>query len=326
MMMNLASGSKAEKLVSIVMPVYNGEELLEETLSRLVSQDYAHLEIIICDDASTDRTQQICLDFARRDRRIRYVRNEVNLGLWPNLLRAFSLATGEYVMGVAHDDIHVQGLISTLSSELEAHPEAAMAFCAMGIVDFHGNLVSTKFDDMPYSVRSLGAFGLYRLWFSREPGVVGYSRRVDGNASGALFRRDVVAKAIRFVREKKSLTGGYDVLLPLYCLQYGDYLFRKERLFFRRLKEKVVPSGLATRQFRVSGHAGVGMWARKLVGVLRAPVFGLTYYGPQWWWIRKCIPFTELSIRQRWEIERRVVAIMAAKCLNWVGVALRQQF
>ena len=67
-------------LVSIGMLVYNGEMHIRQALDSLLAQEYENFELIISDNASTDRTQDICLEYAARDERIRYYRNETNMG------------------------------------------------------------------------------------------------------------------------------------------------------------------------------------------------------------------------------------------------------
>src|SRR6202789_2802935 len=78
--------------VSVGMPVYNGETYLEVAISSVLAQSFDDLELIICDNASTDRTAEICQDYAARDPRIRYFRNAQNLGAAPNYNLAFSHA------------------------------------------------------------------------------------------------------------------------------------------------------------------------------------------------------------------------------------------
>ena len=75
--------------VSIGLPVYNGEEFLEETLGSLLSQTIADFELVISDNASTDNTQNICLAYAAKDDRIRYYRNKHNIGCYGNFNRVF---------------------------------------------------------------------------------------------------------------------------------------------------------------------------------------------------------------------------------------------
>ena len=66
--------------VCIGLPVYNGEATLEEALESLLAQTYANFEVIICDNASTDATREICERFVARDPRLRYERNSSNIG------------------------------------------------------------------------------------------------------------------------------------------------------------------------------------------------------------------------------------------------------
>jgi len=90
--------------ISIGMPVYNGERHIRQAIDSLLAQDYDDFEIIISDNASTDRTQEFCLEYAARDKRIRYYRNYTNMGITWNFNRVFELATSQYFMWAAHDD------------------------------------------------------------------------------------------------------------------------------------------------------------------------------------------------------------------------------
>ncbi|MEM4134638.1 MAG: glycosyltransferase, partial [Candidatus Micrarchaeia archaeon] len=78
-------------LVSIGMPVYNGERFIRQALDSLLAQDYENFELIISDNASEDKTPEICLEYAARDKRIRYYRNEKNMGAAWNFKRVFDL-------------------------------------------------------------------------------------------------------------------------------------------------------------------------------------------------------------------------------------------
>jgi glycosyltransferase involved in cell wall biosynthesis len=91
-----------EPLVSIGMPVYNGENFLRLALSSLLAQDYPHFELIISDNASDDGTEEICREYQAHDRRIRYLRHRENRGSPWNF--AF-VARGDYFMWAAHDDL-----------------------------------------------------------------------------------------------------------------------------------------------------------------------------------------------------------------------------
>lgn len=91
-------------IISIGLPVYNGQRYLEETLNSIVSQTFRNFELVISDNASTDGTAEICQRFAAGDPRIRYLQNEVNLGAAKNYNRVFELSRGKYFKWNGHDD------------------------------------------------------------------------------------------------------------------------------------------------------------------------------------------------------------------------------
>jgi glycosyltransferase involved in cell wall biosynthesis len=97
--------------VSIGLPVYNGERYLSVAVDSVLRQDYEDFELIISDNASTDRTAEICREYASSDRRIRYYRNDVNVGAIPNFNRVFALARGPLFKWLTYDDVCCQGLL-----------------------------------------------------------------------------------------------------------------------------------------------------------------------------------------------------------------------
>lgn len=125
-------------LVSIGMPVYNGEQTIRQALDTLLSQDYENFELIISDNASTDITQTICMEYAARDQRIRYYRNEVNKGSVWNFNRVFELASGKYFTWAAHDDWHTNDFISKCVLSLERNPSAGLCYPLAQFVDKDG--------------------------------------------------------------------------------------------------------------------------------------------------------------------------------------------
>ena len=93
-----------QKLVSILIPVFNRESLIEQAIISAVTQTYTNLEIIIVDNCSTDDTFFICQKYALTDDRIRLYQNERNIGLIPNLIRCLDYAKGVYVKFLFSDD------------------------------------------------------------------------------------------------------------------------------------------------------------------------------------------------------------------------------
>ena len=119
-----AMTSGAPPRVSIGLPVFNGERYLARAIESVLGQDFRDLELIVCDNASTDRTPEICAAYARRDARVRYFRNPRNLGAGPNYDRCFRLARGEYFKWAAHDDRLAPDYLSRTVAALDAAPEA----------------------------------------------------------------------------------------------------------------------------------------------------------------------------------------------------------
>lgn len=89
--------------LSILMPVYNGADFLGETLKSVLSQGFRNYELIIVDDCSTDNTNAVIKAF--KDKRIKYYKNQKNLGYPKNLAKCFQKSTGEIIMLMAQDDI-----------------------------------------------------------------------------------------------------------------------------------------------------------------------------------------------------------------------------
>jgi glycosyltransferase involved in cell wall biosynthesis len=108
--------------VSVGLPVYNGEKYLVHALARLQRQEFEDFELIISDNASTDRTQEICREFADQDPRIRYSRNAANIGLAANHNRAFAMSRGPYFKWVSHDDDFPPAMLGRFVSVLEESP------------------------------------------------------------------------------------------------------------------------------------------------------------------------------------------------------------
>lgn len=118
-----------EPLVSIGMPVFNGENFLGETLASILGQTVGDLELIISDNASTDATEAICRD-AARDPRVRYVRNPRNLGAAANYNAVLRLARAPYFKWAAHDDQLAPDFLARSLDTLQANPDAVL--CVTG--------------------------------------------------------------------------------------------------------------------------------------------------------------------------------------------------
>jgi len=91
-------------LVSIGLPVYNGEAYLEDCLNAILKQTFEDFEVVISDNASTDNTGDICRRLMQNDKRIRYVRQSENMGAAKNYNIVFEMSCGRFFRWAAHDD------------------------------------------------------------------------------------------------------------------------------------------------------------------------------------------------------------------------------
>ena len=114
-------------LVSLGIPVYNGARFIRQALDHLLAQTYTHLELVICDNASTDGTSAICQEYAARDARVRYYRNPTNVGLINNFRLAVERSTGTYFAWAAADDRKLPTAVEACVRVLQAQPAAVMA-------------------------------------------------------------------------------------------------------------------------------------------------------------------------------------------------------
>lgn len=115
-----------QPLVSIGVPVFNGENGLVCALDSLLGQDYCHLEIIISDNGSTDTTRDICEKYVRKDSRISYYRCKENFGSSRNFSRVFELSRGKYFMWAAHDDRHDPSFVRSCVDKMSQCPDAVL--------------------------------------------------------------------------------------------------------------------------------------------------------------------------------------------------------
>ena len=116
-----------QPLVSLGLPVYNGEKTLRDALDSLIGQDYTSLEIVISDNASTDATPDICREYAARDRRVRWSRAETLLPLYSNWQRVFELTRGDFFLWCAADDRRPREAVRRLLGALLANDRAVLA-------------------------------------------------------------------------------------------------------------------------------------------------------------------------------------------------------
>ena len=203
--------------VSIGLPVHNGEKYLEQAINSIRAQTYSSFELIVSDNASTDRTEDICRSHALRDSRIRYSRNSTNIGGANNANLTVQLARGEYFRWASHDDVLAPTLIERLVSVLDNHPEVVLAYSRVIDIDEEGRYLR-EVDGSP------GVFG-------------GPAERFRGLAGWGHLCEPIYGLIRSRVLRETGLHGNYTdadrTLLCRLCL-HGRFQQVPEALFLRR--------------------------------------------------------------------------------------------
>jgi glycosyltransferase involved in cell wall biosynthesis len=124
--------------VTIGVPVFNGAGYLEDCLDSLVTQTYDDIEILISDNASTDRTQDICRAYCERDERVRYYRQPQNRGVAANYRFLVDQAGGEFFKWAAYDDVCGPQFVERCIAALDQSPTDVLAFPSTTFIDSAG--------------------------------------------------------------------------------------------------------------------------------------------------------------------------------------------
>ena len=127
--------------VSIGLPVRDGARYLDEAIRSILNQTYQDFELVISDNASTDRTEAIAREWAAADARVRYVRNPEDIGAAPNFHQCFRMARGRYFKWAAHDDLLHPKYLEPCVEALEMSPEIVLAHTSAEQIDGEGALI-----------------------------------------------------------------------------------------------------------------------------------------------------------------------------------------
>lgn len=160
-------------LVSIVLPVYNGEKYLKESIESVLNQSYKSLELIIVNDCSTDSSETIIKEYLQKDNRIIYIKNQVNSKLPRSLNNGFAKAKGKYFTWTSDDNIFHNNAIENMVNYLEKNKDVQMVYCDYNIINEKGDFVETITVEEPERIiykNIIGACFLYRGELARKIG------------------------------------------------------------------------------------------------------------------------------------------------------------
>ena len=271
--------------LSIGMPVFNAERYLGQAIESILTQTFSDFELIISDNASTDRTAEICREFAARDSRIRVFTNDRNLGGGGNHNRVLELATAELFKWATHDDLCAPTFLEVCVRALDENPKAVLAHPRTQVMNEHGQVTED-----------------YTMELDTESPIV--ARRFYDLVMAYHQCYQIYGVIRREVLDHTGPMGNFvhgDGILLAHLALFGPYVKIPEFLFYSRRhsgqSSQTLPSRLKTRRFRlttrVNGLPCAEWWdptkKRKL-----------TF--PQWRQLveyRRCIAHSPLSISDR---------------------------
>ena len=221
--------------LSIGMPVRNGEATLSTALDSLLGQTFNDFEIVVVDNASTDRTREICLEYVQRDHRVRYHRNETNIGQIANFNRAFELSRGEYFRWTGCNDWWETSYFERCVETLDQCPPAVLVTCYQAHYDTEGNRYFKEYTGP--RVDSTKAFRRFArlLWFLRRSRYL-----IDPIYS--MMRREALTRT-----HLLPFMLGTDLVLASELSLVGPWCHVPECLAYRRITPKVPKAELARR-------------------------------------------------------------------------------
>ena len=237
--------------VSVGLPVYNGEDYLEESIASVLGQDFVDLELVISDNASTDRTESICRKAAAEDDRVVYVRRPQNIGGGRNFNFVLELARGEYFKWMAHDDVCKPEFISRCVAALDADPSVVLAYPSPVDIDGEGNVLGPR--DRELAITSDSAYTRFRTTMSKGHAVL---------AQFGVVRTDV----LRATAQLGTYPGSDRPLLGELAL-HGRLLEIPEELFLHREH-----ANRAVHAHR-DDHAMLAWWDPKRTGQISLPMW-----------------------------------------------------
>lgn len=282
--------------ISIGVPVYNGQKYIRFTLDSLLAQTYGDFEIIVTDNCSTDATPQIVQEYAARDPRVQYVKNEVNVGPALNYNRSIARAGGEYFRWNNADDTVAPTFLEKCLVILEADPAVILVYPRTMIIDSDGK----EREPYDYEVDFDQPEPYQRLWK-----MMTVNHKMHGaHEMFGLMRTEQLKKTGLW----RAHVRGDSVMLARLLL-LGRFRRIDEYLFFNRdhtdRSSKYLSRKLVRKGSRLSKYIGCGplpsaeWWDPKLKGKI---VF------PEWRVLREYMRALEqtadLTSSQRWACKR----------------------
>jgi glycosyltransferase involved in cell wall biosynthesis len=260
--------------VSIGLPVYNGERFLKVKLDSILQQTHTNFELIISDNASTDKTENICIEYKNKDNRIKYFRQEKNFGVTLNFEFVLKKSNGDYFMWTGVDDILLPKFIEKNVQNLENNKECVASISKINSYQPDDENIQINKNDIEYSkiIKNIRNYvrprSIVPINGNFQTKTRTYLKKSSCQVIYSIFKSEIIKKSI--ITEPFL---GNDWAIFLNVLKYGNLAVINEILMYE-YERGISGKGLisSTKQF----NKGIGVifpwysltkWCIKNLGV-----------------------------------------------------------
>ena len=229
-MLKTSAHSFENPLVSVVMPVFNGEQFLPEVLDSILAQSFSDFELLIADNASTDATAAICQKYAAIDSRIIYHRQAENLGVFANAEWLYSRAKCEFLMQIGDDDVYEPNCLALYVERIRDRKDVILVYSDYGWIDVDGRRSDSG---LRHFMANTNDIYQNLSMYIRAPIVLPMGM--------GLFRTRVVQEAMPFPtlgKHYQDFTGSRDIIYLWKLLPKGRIDSVQLPLFYYRKKDR----------------------------------------------------------------------------------------
>lgn len=253
------------KLITIIVPVYNGEKYIIETLESCEKQSYKNIEILIIDDCSKDNSVKKIEEYIKNKTRFKLVKNKKNLGMIKNINKGIDIALGEWIISLGQDDIlnekHVEKMLKTIDEN------TSFVFCESDLIDSNGkkyyisnnkDKIIKKLERIKYNLTKNNQINSCGLMYSKEKalkvGKYPFSEKYPCYGEWLFWLKLLSIGNIKFCQDIKSLYRRHEnnmtntfeqndikYLLNSYfwdCREYGIKTFLKDFTIIEKISIK----------------------------------------------------------------------------------------
>ena len=205
--------------LTIGMPVFNGERWLAETFDSLLRQTFRDFEIIVSDNCSTDETRNICLEYANRDSRIHYIRQDSNIGIFRNYDAVFHESKTPFFKWASSNDLCRPRFLELCMNALDEHPDAVLSCTHTVLFDEDAQKESEYVENIEWHNKD--PIARYREFWSKA----GLNNVMNGVIRSDALRRTMLNMSFQ----------GSDLNMIADLLLQGPAIIVDEPLFYRRM-------------------------------------------------------------------------------------------